>query len=296
VEWRPRLRTGMLVGLGAIVLVLVVDAGLIWRVVHGPLSGWTFVCALLALLSLPVIAFIVYRTYDLTQLRYEFDRNCLMIVSAATRHLVPLERVERLIDGRNNQLQVRGRGLTWPGCWIGRGEIEGIGLTFFYATAPIRQQLIVVTPSLAYGISPPQADNFQEVFRTSRELGPSVEVEQKSVQSPFVHWAIWRDRVAQGVLLGGTLLLLALFGILCFRYPDLPNLLPMHFDVSGRVDRIAPRSEVFVLPIIGAIVWGSNGILGAISYRRERMVSYLLWSGALITQFLLLIALWNIVV
>jgi hypothetical protein len=99
----------------------------------------------------------------------------------------------------------------------------------------------------------------------------------------------------QGVLLGGIAVNGALFGVLLFRYPSLANLLPLHFDVSGQIDRIAPRDQVFALPIIALMTWAANGVIGAIFYRRERMISYLAWSGALVVQVLFLLALWNIV-
>jgi hypothetical protein len=69
----------------------------------------------------------------------------------------------------------------------------------------------------------------------------------------------------------------------------------MHYDAAGRVDRIAPRSEAFDLPVIGLITWATNVVLGAIFYRRQRMLSYLAWSGTLVVLVLFLLALWNIV-
>jgi uncharacterized membrane protein len=86
-----------------------------------------------------------------------------------------------------------------------------------------------------------------------------------------------------------------LFAVLLFRYPSLPDRLPMHYDATGQVDRIAPRSEVFDLPVIGLIAWATNGVLGTLFYRRQRMLSYLAWSGTLIVQTLFLMALWDIV-
>ncbi len=306
-KWKPSSRLGVLVGLGAIAVVLLVDAGLTWRVVRGPLNGMTFICALLALLSLLVIAWVALRIYNLWRLDYELDRNRLAIHTAAVQQIVPLESIERVIAGgpvgppgptgprRKDGVQVRMKSLTWPGCVIGQGTVQGIGLTLFYAVTPPSQQAIVVTPTLAYGISPADMDTFVQVFHASRELGPSVPVEQQSVQAPFVRWRIWHDRVAHGVLLGSVVLCALLFAMFCFRYPYLPALLPMHFDVLGRVDRIAPRNEVAVLPAIALMTWTVNGILGAVWYRRERMVSYLVWGGALIVQLLFLLALWSIV-
>ncbi len=93
----------------------------------------------------------------------------------------------------------------------------------------------------------------------------------------------------------GIALNLALFGLLLTRYPGLPNLLPLHYDVEGAVDRIAPRQDEFALPVIGQIALTANGLFGALLYRRQRIVSYMAWSGAVLVQVLFLLALWNIV-
>ena len=66
-------------------------------------------------------------------------------------------------------------------------------------------------------------------------------------------------------------------------------------DVTGAVDRIAPRNDVFALPVIGLIVWVANGFLGTALYRHERVASYIAWSGAAIVQVFFLLALWGIV-
>jgi uncharacterized membrane protein len=71
--------------------------------------------------------------------------------------------------------------------------------------------------------------------------------------------------------------------------------MPMHYDVTGAVDRISPRQDVFVLPVIGLIILVVNGIFGALLYRRERIATYMAWSGAVLVQVLFLLALWGIV-
>jgi hypothetical protein len=293
-KWNAQARTGIGVGVGIILAILLVDAGLLWRVLSGPLNGVTFVCALAMLLSLPAIAFLAYRLYDLAHLRYEFDRNRLVIISAAVKQIIPMDSIERIVDGSSHGLKVRMHSLTWPGCQIGSGEVEGIGLTLFYGTMPPEQQTIVVTPTLAYGISTLDEGQW-DVFRACQRLGSTTEVHQQSLRSAYVHWPIWQDRVAQRVLLLSVLMCAALFAVLCFRYPHLPNLLPMHYDISGQVDRIAPRDEVFVLPVIGLIAWAANGLVGALCYRRERIAAYLAWSGSLLVQVFVLLALWNVV-
>jgi hypothetical protein len=269
---------------------------LILRVIRGPINGFTFVSGFVVLLTLVPIMAIAYRIYDLLYLRYEFDRNRLVITSAAAKQIVPMHHIERIhVDSPGTDLRAPIRGLAWPGCYIGSGDVKGIGLTLFYGVAPPREQVIVVTPSLAYGISVPDVRAFRDVFGTCRQLGPTAEVGQESVRAAFVDWPIWTDRVAQGILLGGVLLCAVLFAVLLFRYPSLPNVLPMHYDAMGRVDRIAPRSEAFDLPVIGLITWTTNVALGVLFYRRHRMLSYLAWSGTLVVLVLFLLALWNIV-
>jgi hypothetical protein len=287
---------GVLVGVGIIALIVVVDAGLLWRVVRGSLNGFTFVCALVVLLSLAPLAVIAYRIYDLLHLRYEFDRNRLVIARAAVKQIVPMRSIQSIhLGAPGSSLKARIRGLAWPGYRVGQGEVEGIGLTLFYGVTPPEEQTIVVTPSLAYGMSVPDVHVFEQVFGACRALGPQTEVREQSIRAAYVDWSIWRDRVAQGLLWGGVLVCTVLFAILLFRYPRLPNVLPMHYDAVGRVDRIAPRSEAFDLPIIGLIAWATNVVLGILFYRRQRMLSYLIWSGTLVVLVLILMALWNIV-
>jgi hypothetical protein len=283
------------VGVGLLALIVLIDVGLVWRVIAGPLNGMTFICVLLSLLSLPAFAGIGYRIYGLIQLHYELDRNQLIIHTAGAQQIVPTCNIERVLDGQETDLEVRMTSLVWPGLFIGRGRVKGVGLTLFYAVDPPQQQMVVVTPTVAYGISVPNAEEFVEVLATCQELGPSREVQQTSRESAHVRWHIWSDRLAQYTMLGGVVLNLALFGLLLFRYPRLPNLLPLHYDITGAVDRIARRSDVFALPVIGLIVLVVNGFLGAVLYRRERVASYMAWSGAAIVQVFFLLTLWNIV-
>jgi hypothetical protein len=294
-NWRPRVRVGVWVGIAIVLVICLVDVALIWRVTRGPHNGITFLCGFFVLGSLVAIVLVAYRVYDLTQLRYEFDRNRLLIVRAGTRHIIPLESIERMVDARSAGLGARLKSIRWPGCYIGLGSVDEIGLTLFFGVTPPRDQLIVITSALAYGISVPDLDAFRQVFSACRQLGVSAEVRHESVQAPYLHWPIWRDRVAQVLVGAGILLSVLLFAVLLFRYPGLPNRLPMHYDAAGQVDRIAPRSEAFDLPVISLIAWATNGVLGMLFYRRQRMFSYLAWSGTLIVQVLFLMALWDIV-
>jgi len=283
------------VGIAIILLIALLDAALIWRIVRDPPTGITFLMGFCVLVSLAAIAVIAYRVYDLTRLRYEMDRNRLLIVRAGSQHIIPLKEIERVVDAGQLGLKTRIRGLRWPGYAIGRGSVDEIGLTHWNGVDRPSEQLIVVTPDRAYGISVLDLETFHQVYTACKSLGPMTEVRHESLLAPFLHWPIWGDRVAHVLVLAGVLMAALLFAVLLFRYPGLPDRLPMHYDAAGQVDRIAPRSEVFDLPVIGLIAWATNGMLGTLFYRRQRMLSYLAWSGTLIVQMLFLMALWEIV-
>ena len=292
--WKPRRSVGGLVGLAAILFLVAVD-GLLLSRLRGPVSLASFFIALAVAASLPFLALLGYWLYGYFSLRYRLDRNALTIVWGATRQIVPMASIQRVVRGEELGGRVDIEGMNWPGYWVGHGRVEGIGLVLLYATRPLAEQLLVVTPTLAYGISPDEPEKFLQAFELRRRLGPLQRVSQESHQPGFLTWPIWQDRLAH--LLGalGLLANAALFAYLCWRYPALPAFLPLRFDALGQTDRIAPRSEVFKLPFIGLLALTANCGLGFLVHRRERFGSYLLLAGAFLVQILLWLAVLGIV-
>jgi len=88
-------------------------------------------------------------------------------------------------------------------------------------------------------------------------------------------------------LLAGCIALLTLVGLLCFYFPALPDVVPLHFGATGVPDRLEARGGIFIVPLIGLLALLFNGTLGALAYRREKMISYLLWGGAALIQILI---------
>jgi len=151
--------------------------------------------------------------------------------------------------------------------------------------------VLLVTPSLAYAISPSEPEAFLREFELRRGMGPTQLVKQSSHQAAFAGWFLWTDRAAQGLIISGLLTAAALFGRLCWHYAALPERLALHFNDQGQVDRIGQRSELFALPVIGLIVLLVNLILGYLLYRRERPGAYLIWGSAVAVHALLWLAL-----
>jgi hypothetical protein len=176
----------------------------------------------------------------------------------------------------------------------GQGELPEADLTVFYASTSLPQQLILVTPSISYAISPADVAGFIESIKARYELGPTQAVEQTTEHPSLFDWPLWSDRVAHYLLITGTTMCLLLFGLVSFRYPQLPPVIPLHYNTLGLPDRNGPATQAFLLPLIGLLALGANTLLGSLFYRREQVAAYLLWGGTIVVQVLLWIGTTNL--
>jgi hypothetical protein len=298
---RPKFSVGGPLGLLFVTLVLAIDWLLMrWLIDRSigaeAINFGSFLVGLYVLLSLPLLAVLIYQTANWASLRYRLDRNGIVIRSVGTEETIPIREIQRILPGEHlGKGPVRRRGLYWPGHERGQGMIPGVGRTRFLATRPLTEQLIVITPGMAYGISPQDPEEFQRAFHARRELGPNRLLTHEERRSPWFGWSLWTDQTAWALLGAALLINLALFGYISLRFPGLDFQLPLHFNSLGQPDRIGTKMELFALPIIGLIVLGANLILGLALYRRERAGSYLLWGAAATTQALFWLATFSIV-
>jgi len=297
---RPKFSVGGPLGLLFVGLVLAIDwllvRWLIERSAAQEINFGSFLVGLYVLVSLPLLALLIYQTASWLSLRYRLDRNGIVIRSAGTEEIIPIREVQRILPGEHlGKGAVRRRGLHWPGHERGQGMIPGVGRTRFLATRPLTEQLIVVTPGMAYGISPQDPEGFVRGFESRRELGPNRLLEHEERRSPWFGWPLWTDQTAWALLGAALSINLALFGYISLRFPGLDFQLPLHFNNLGQPDRIGTKTELFALPIIGLIVLTTNLVLGLALYRRERAGSYLLWGAAAAAQALFWLATFSIV-
>jgi hypothetical protein len=282
-------RQGLLVGGAAALVILLVDALCVYFIRSWPISLLTFAFNLVVIGSVPLLILLGYWLWGLATARYALDRNQLVIRWGPTHQVVPLEAIERAVDGVEAAGRPRLRAIRWPGYFAGPGELPEYGLTLFYATAPLHRQVLLVTPGVTYAISPADKEGFLEAFNIRHRMGPTQAVEQQSLIPAWLQWPLWRDRAAAVLLLAGILINLALFAYLSYRHAGLPSSIPLHFDTTGAVDRAGHPDEIFFLPFIGLTVWLLNGLLGGAVYLRvrESAAAYLLWGGSDLMQLLL---------
>ena len=294
-EWVTDKRAGTQTGVLFVLALIVLDFFFIGLLFSQPIGPLTFLMVVLVLASIPLAGWIAYQLFGLARSGYDLDRTSLTIQWGAIRQIVPTESIQRILLGTELEGGVsKFRGSRWPGLMSGHGELPEAGLTLFYASSPLKNQLVIVTPALSYAISPVDAAGFIESIKARYELGPTQAVAQRTEHPAFFDWPLWRDRLAYGLVIAGAALWFALFGLVTFRYPDLPATLPMHYTINGLVDRTGSTSQAFILPLIGAVTVIGNTLLGGLFYRREQMAAYVLWGGMILVQILLWIGAVNL--
>jgi len=275
-------------GLLVCLALLALDAWFTVQVARRPLDGVSFLMALAVLLSLPLLAYIAYRTYGAFTLEYWVDRDGVTIIWGPTRHLIPMGDIIRIVRGDADGSR---RWWHWPAPWVSQRKSGRFGIVRSFATQPPAAHLLLVTEAGAYSVTPAQPERFLAALQARHLLGRARVRRPLTIRPPLRDYPLWRDRLGLGLLGAGFLLNLALFGLLSWRFPTLPADLPLHFDAAGQPDRIGTRSALFILPTLGLLAWLTNTAWGIWQYRRQRLASYLLWGGAAAVQVLALVAL-----
>jgi len=282
---------GLLVMLGLAGL----DVLVVKQILGRPVDGLSFVLALWVFGSLLILVYLGYRTFGAFTMEYWVDRDGVTLVWGPTRQTVPMGQIERVQRGAHTVPVGWSRLWHWPCPERRRLLSSELGIVNSYATRPLPQQVILVTSGESYGVTPSDVQGFLDALQTRHALGPGRPVQATLRRPPLWTWSLWRDRGAL-VLVGlGLLGLLVMFGALCFRFPTLSPDLPLHFDVNGLPDRIAAKSGLFALPVIGLVAWSFNLAAGIWLYRHvQRGAAYLLWGGALAVEAIAGLALLNL--
>jgi len=282
--WNLEVRWGWIIGLVITAILIALTVALVVIASMLPVTIWTFLMGIGAVLLLATIIRLIYQLWGLINAIYEMDRNAVVIHWGSVQHQIPMASVESVLQGTDvTELRMQ-PGFRWPGYFVGLGKAPDIGPVLFFATRPLSEQIIIRTAGMAYAISPKDRDAFLQAFRERLDMGPTQEVEESSTHPRFLDWVIWQDRLGLSVLLGSLMLLVLLVGVLCWRYPYLPSEIVLRFGPMGEALLVANASRIFYLALLGVIFLVINGGLGLLLYHRERTATYFLWAGLLAVQ------------
>ncbi len=273
-------------------------------IVIGALLGWlsatssiglgTFLLWLLALGAMALGFGLLAYVFTFRSLAYDLDRNGLVIRAGGWEITVPMAAISGVYAMPEDGLTTGFRGLRLPGHNVGyERTLDGLTMMSVATSAP-RDCLYVWAGSRVYAISPDEPDLFRRTYEMERALGPLREFPHRFRPPAQLRYLFWRDQVGRSLVAVGVLGVLTLVGLAFWQYPRLPAQIPMHFDVQGLPDRLAPPGSVFYLPLVGMLVLLANSVLGAWAYGRERVLSYFLWGASVLVQVLLILALLTI--
>ena len=235
-----------------------------------------------------------YWVYGLATLTYALDRNGLVITWAATRQIIPLEAIERLVPG--TAVGVPGvRGVSWLGYHVGCAEIDHVGEVLFYSTHQRPEDVLyVMTTERNYAISVDDLASFAREIQLRQELGPTAEVSHHVERDAASLEALWTDPLAQALVALSILSALAIWATIAVRYPDLPPQLELRFPPIDRplIFETIPKSQLLDIPRVATTLLALNLAAGWLLHAWERVAGYVMWSAAAALNLGFLAALW----
>ena len=289
-ELHPNRAIGTLVG-GALALwCFLFTSALLWRGLTQPIDLPAVGAYVAAALFLSLGCLFAYWTYGCLSMRYYLDRNGLTIHWGDIRQLIPMDRIERLVPGRELP-PPKVSGVSWLGHHIGRAAVAGLGETIFYSTHRSHEELLyLVTASQNYAISVEDEVRFAEELQGHQKLGQVVSLPQVTERTSIAAQPFWQDPLTRTLALASILACAVTLGYVLQQYPGLPESIPLSFPSLGGITRVDDKRELLTIPITGIGLLAVNLVLGFFLHAWERTVGYLLFVAAIGAQVILLSA------
>jgi hypothetical protein len=270
--------------------LLLVDLLLFFWMLKRPTDSLRFLLIVLITLSVPLLLHFLYRTWGAFTLEYWVDRNAVTIRWANLRQVIPLHEIRQIIQG-GDAVADQQSWRYWPAPFV-RTVAQAPSPVTLFATQPLPNCLLLDTEMVRFAVSPAASAEFLDALQARYRLGPSQPLTVAQVRSSTLDRALGPGHVGP-ILLGlGLVGVLVLFGVLMVRFPELPNPLPVRYTRDGFPELVQDKDVLFRIPVIGLFAWALNGLWGVfMAWRRQPVGAYLLWSGTIVVQAFLLMAL-----
>jgi hypothetical protein len=321
-RWRPAPSAGSLVGILAFLLCAGGVAGLVSRSIPSAAGRPAAVALLWAVVGLLVLcaallAVLLWGYFTLGYALDERDGGALVVRWAWQSLRIPLAEIEYLGPARQVLRPAREARLwPWPGYYLSALDDPSLGRVRLFATLPPRRQLLVCSARGSFGLSPDRPGQLLERYQELRAerpalLAPSLAptpATRGSEAAPVMgagavpalllfddeprgsEVALFRDRPAVTLILAAGALIAAMLWFIVLRFGTVPSALPLHYSATGQPDRIGTPREIFVLPLITALVAVANVALAWSVMRFDRFAARLLLAGTCMVQLVAWVA------
>lgn len=281
---------GALVGAAISGWCLLVMTVLLWRGAMLEIDIGAFFAYLAATLFFGLALLFAYWTYGCMTMRYHMDRNGLTIRWGDIRQLIPIDRIEAIIPGRD-QPEPKISGVNWLGHHVGHAKVGALGDVMFYATHRSHEELLyVVTMGGTYGITVKDEARFAEDLEGHQRMGHVVSLPQVTERHSIAAMPFWHDTIAQLLALGSIIACAVTLGYVFSNYGGLAESIPFAYPSFGGLTRIDDKRELLMIPTTGIGLLAVNLVLGFFMHAWERAVGYLLFVTAIGLQIVLLAA------
>lgn len=283
-QWRaPRDPNVILLLVAALILLGLVLVGTIQlrSYLRGGIDNWPINLSVFALVLALVIGclgaiFCLDRARRRAALTYTLDRNMITVFQPGSRYMIPLDQIVSV--GPDERTDVAS---AVPEVNFGHGRPA--------------QRLIVQTHQRRYRLVLLERDQFAHELQERRQLGIVQRQQEGRTRERPVLFAFVSSATVQRFVLATLLLNIAVWSLLTWRYPTLPDTVPIRFDPLGGTAGTRGRASTLVLPLVATAIGLLDTMLAALGYRRTRLGSELLLFGGLIIQIIALAAVWFIV-
>lgn len=289
-DLHPPRKMGALVGAAISGWCFLVMTVLLWRGAMLEIDIGAFLAYLAATMFFGLGVLFAYWTYCCLTMRYHMDRNGLTIRWGDVRQLIPIDRIEAVIPGRD-QPEPKIAGISWLGHHVGHANVGALGDVIFYATHRSHEELVyVVTEGGTYGISVGDEARFAEDLEGHQRMGHVVSLPQVTERHSIAGMPFWHDMLAQILALTAMIACAVTLGYVFNNYSNLEASIPFAYPVFGGVTRIDDKRELLMIPVTGMGLLAVNLVLGFFLHAWERAIGYLLFATAIALQIVLLAA------
>lgn len=242
----------------------------------------------MTIFAFSIAGLFAYLIYGLKTLRYELEDNHLVIRWGLVHITVPFGLVTGVQKAQGSLVGIRTFGAAFPGCYIGLFRFGGAGTVEAFATRLRGDVVLVSTARTTYLLSPDDPDVFAGLLKKAVDVAPA-ETDIELRHDP----PLWADPLGM-MLIGANVAFLA--GVLLYLsrlIPSLPHQIPAHWDMAGTVNRYGSREELYMLPVIGAVVAALPAVMGMTRRHPSRKFVYFLAAVSLGLQLLFACILWG---
>jgi hypothetical protein len=291
----PVKRFGLI--LHSIIAVLLAGGGgvMIWLAIDRAAGAFVVVYLFAALVLLVGLPFIIYRIVALQRASYVVEREGLTVHWGLRRLVIPFSELEwiRPIGEMDEAIEVPM--LSMPGAYLGTSRTPELGDVEFIAS-DANSMVVIASFDHVYVLSPQDPEKFIHTFERTLEMGTISPIEAASTEPVEFLRSVWSNRFARTSLIVATVLTLLLIILTSLSIP-LRETVSMGIDATGQPLAAVASKRLLLLPVLGGIALVLNLVVGLFFYHRgeRRVIPYAIWSAAILTPFLLTLALLLIV-